>query len=70
MREAHKLPHWPVQNKVDNRVRIQTTNHGQIPEEAPDKEFVTDNMDDEEEDDEFGLNPEDYDNLDFDENWN
>lgn len=44
--------------------------HGQIPEEAPEKEFISDGDEDELEDDEFGLDPEDYDNLDFDENWN
>lgn len=44
--------------------------HGQIPEEAPEKEFVADTDGDEDEDDEYGLDPEDYDNLDFDENWN
>ncbi|MDC8003428.1 hypothetical protein POV27_05160 [Aureisphaera galaxeae] len=44
--------------------------HGQIPEEAPDKEFVAENMEGEDDDDEYGLNPEDYDTLDFDENWN
>ncbi len=42
--------------------------HGQIPEEAPDKEFVADPMD--EDDDDYDLDPEDYDSLDFDENWN
>jgi hypothetical protein len=44
--------------------------HGQIPEEAPDKEFVADGDEDDDLDDEYGLDPEDYDNLDFDENWN
>lgn len=44
--------------------------HGQIPEEAPDKEFIADGHEDDDSDDEFGLDPEDYDNLDFDENWN
>lgn len=44
--------------------------HGQIPEEAPDKEFISDPAEGEDLDDEFGLDPEDYDNLDFDENWN
>ena len=45
--------------------------HGHIPEEAPEKEFVAENLGDEDyEDDELGLDPEDYDNLDFDENWN
>lgn len=39
--------------------------HGEIPDEVPDKEFVAE--DDEEE---FGLDAEDYDSLDFDENWN
>ena len=43
--------------------------HGQIPDEAPEKEFVSD-LDEDEDDDEYGLDPEDYDNLDFDENWN
>lgn len=43
--------------------------HGQIPEEAPEKEFIGEKLDDDE-DDEYGLDPEDYDNLDFDENWN
>lgn len=43
--------------------------HGQIPDEAPEKEFVSD-LDEDIEDDEYGLDPEDYDNLDFDENWN
>ncbi|NND62551.1 MAG: hypothetical protein HKN48_05105 [Flavobacteriaceae bacterium] len=42
--------------------------HGQIPEEAPEKEFIADPSD--EDDDEYGLDPEDYDSLDFDENWN
>ncbi|GGG57380.1 IS1096 element passenger TnpR family protein [Bizionia arctica] len=43
--------------------------HGQIPDEAPDKAFESESFDD---DDEFedDFNPEDYDNLDFDENWN
>ncbi|MEZ4875643.1 MAG: hypothetical protein R2793_09420 [Flavobacteriaceae bacterium] len=44
--------------------------HGQIPEDAPDKEFIGEEIEEEEFDDEFGLDPEDYDNLDFDENWN
>ena len=43
--------------------------HGQIPDEAPDKQFEAENLDDynEFEDD---IDLEDYDNLDFDENWN
>ncbi|MEZ4858098.1 MAG: hypothetical protein R2781_04745 [Flavobacteriaceae bacterium] len=44
--------------------------HGQIPEEAPDKEFVGEVFEEEDFDEDFGLDPEDYDNLDFDENWN
>jgi hypothetical protein len=45
--------------------------HGQIPEEAPEKEFVADTDDEFLDDaDELDLDPEDYDNLDFDENWN
>lgn len=42
--------------------------HGHIPEQAPDKEFVAEGSD--EEDDDYDLDPEDYDTLDFDENWN
>jgi len=42
--------------------------HGQIPEEAPEKEFVADNEDEDSED--YELDPEDYEDLDFDENWN
>ena len=41
--------------------------HGQIPEVAPEKEFIADT---EEDDDDYGFDAEDYDNLDFDENWN
>jgi len=45
--------------------------HGQIPEEAPEKEFISEPIEGEEDfDEEFDLDPEDYDNLDFDENWN
>ncbi|TYA53888.1 IS1096 element passenger TnpR family protein [Formosa maritima] len=43
--------------------------HGQIPDEAPEKSFETEDFDDYNEF-EDGFNPEDYDNLDFDENWN
>jgi hypothetical protein len=44
--------------------------HGQIPDEAPIKNFESD--DDEEEFDEFddGYDVNDYDNMDFNENWN
>lgn len=44
---------------------------GEIPDESPENEFLAD--DDEDEDmfeEEFDLDPEDYENLDFDENWN
>ncbi len=43
--------------------------HGQVPDEAPDKSFLTDDFDEfnEFEDD---LDVDDYDQLDFDENWN
>ena len=47
--------------------------HGEIPDEAPDKEFVVEGAEEEEEsmfDEEFDLDSEDYENLDFDENWN
>ena len=43
--------------------------HGQIPENAPDKEFTAENIDElDGEDDDFDI--DDYDNLSFDENWN
>ncbi|PIV49697.1 MAG: hypothetical protein COS19_07360 [Flavobacteriaceae bacterium CG02_land_8_20_14_3_00_34_13] len=44
--------------------------HGEIPDEAPDKEFITENMNDEDAIDDLDFDPEDYENLDFDENWN
>ncbi|QIE58938.1 plasmid pRiA4b ORF-3 family protein [Rasiella rasia] len=46
--------------------------HGQIPDEAPEKEFIAERTDGEDDfdDDEYDLDAEDYDNLDFDENWN
>lgn len=44
--------------------------HGQIPEEAPEKEFIAEELEEADFDEEFDLDPEDYDNLDFDENWN
>lgn len=43
--------------------------HGEIPEEAPDKEFVGEDMSQETLDD-YGEDPEDYSDLDFDQNWN
>lgn len=42
--------------------------HGQIPEEAPEKEFIADQEDEDSES--YDLDPEDYEDLDFDENWN
>ena len=42
--------------------------HGHIPEEAPEKEFIAEESDDE--DSGGGMDFEDYDGLDFDENWN
>ena len=44
--------------------------HGEIPEEAPEKEFIAEDIEEDDFDEEFDLDPEDYDNLDFDENWN
>lgn len=44
--------------------------HGEIPEEAPEKEFIAEEVEGDDFEEEFDLDPEDYDNLDFDENWN
>ncbi len=44
--------------------------HGEIPDEAPDKEFVSDSTESDEDIDDLDFDPEDYENLDFDENWN
>jgi hypothetical protein len=46
--------------------------HGEIPDEAPEKEFIVESAEDDDdvEEEEFGLDAEDYDNFDFDENWN
>lgn len=43
--------------------------HGEIPEEAPKKEFISEGSE-EDEDEEYGLDSEDYEDLNFDENWN
>ncbi|MCB4809174.1 plasmid pRiA4b ORF-3 family protein [Tamlana sp. 62-3] len=43
---------------------------GQVPDNAPDRQFEADNLDDEFNDFEDGLDIDDYDNLDFDEHWN
>lgn len=46
--------------------------HGQIPAEAPEKEFTSEpiNPDDDDYDEDYDLDPEDYEDLGFDENWN
>ncbi|WP_130286208.1 IS1096 element passenger TnpR family protein [Aquimarina brevivitae] len=44
--------------------------HGQLPDQAPDKEFVADDSFDDDVNDEDVMNLDDYDDLDFDENWN
>ena len=43
--------------------------HGQVPDEAPEKSFLTDDFDEFNEFDD-DLDIDDYDQLDFDENWN
>lgn len=44
--------------------------HGQIPDEAPEKVFEAEEAEDDYDEFEDDLDPNDYDNLDFDENWN
>jgi hypothetical protein len=44
--------------------------HGEIPEEAPEKEFIIEDEEGTNTDEDVDLDPEDYDSLDFDENWN
>ena len=44
--------------------------HGDIPDDAPEKEFVSDNPDEGEIDEDFEIDPENYEDLDFNENWN
>ena len=44
--------------------------HGQIPDEAPEKTFEAEENDDDFNEFEDDLDPNDYDNLDFDDNWN
>ncbi|PKA83753.1 pRiA4b ORF-3-like protein [Ulvibacter sp. MAR_2010_11] len=44
--------------------------HGEIPEEAPETEFIAEGMDDVDFDEDFDIDSEDYNDLDFDENWN
>ena len=44
--------------------------HGQIPDSAPEKIFEADHLDDDLNEFDDDLDTDDYDNLDFDENWN
>ncbi|WP_411768131.1 IS1096 element passenger TnpR family protein [Winogradskyella sp. A3E31] len=44
--------------------------HGQVPDAAPQKEFTSDTDEDDYDEFEDGLDLDDYENLDFDENWN
>lgn len=44
--------------------------HGQIPDTAPEKAFEAESFDDELNELDDDINVDDYDNLDFDENWN
>ena len=44
--------------------------HGQIPDQAPEKAFESDDFNDDFNEFDDDLDIEDYDNLDFDENWN
>ena len=44
--------------------------HGELPEEAPDKQFIAEESEEDEDYNEDELDPEDYGDLDFNENWN
>jgi len=44
--------------------------HGDIPDDAPEKEFVSDNPDEDDLDEDHEIDPENYEDLDFNENWN
>lgn len=44
--------------------------HGQLPDQAPDKEFVSDDVDDLGDEDNSFIDLDEYDDLNFDENWN
>lgn len=44
--------------------------HGEIPDEAPDKEFKAEGAEDDDDYIDDELNHEDYEDLDFNENWN
>jgi hypothetical protein len=44
--------------------------HGQVPSDAPEKVFETEDFGDDFDEFEDGYGTDDYDRLDFDENWN
>jgi len=44
--------------------------HGELPEEAPDKQFIAEGSEEDEDHNDDELDPEDYGDLDFNENWN
>ena len=44
--------------------------HGQLPDSAPEKNFEAEDLEDDYNEFENDLDIDDYDNLDFDENWN
>jgi len=44
--------------------------HGNLPDEAPEKEFIAEGKETDDEQYDDDLDPEDYGDLDFNENWN
>ena len=44
--------------------------HGQLPDQAPDKEFISEDIDDFDDEDDSFIDLDEYDDLNFDENWN
>jgi hypothetical protein len=44
--------------------------HGELPEEASDKQFIAEGSEEDEDYNDDELDPEDYGDLDFNENWN
>ena len=64
----------PVRSRCSKAARIPASRCNPLPEspdEAPDKEFISEEIElDDNFDEEYDLDPEDYDSLDFDENWN
>ncbi|MFI2742433.1 hypothetical protein ACG2LH_06815 [Zhouia sp. PK063] len=44
--------------------------HGQLPDSPPEKKFEGEDLESEFGDEDYGFDVDDYDNLDFDENWN